>query len=218
MDFHIILFGPPGSGKGTQAEHLCDRFGLIHLSTGDLFREAARNRTSLGRKAEDIMKAGELVPDDIVTGVVLEKLRDHDQRHTRFLFDGYPRNITQAKALDAFFEKMRFGKCRVIHLNVPDEEVMRRLSGRRICRKCGKNYNIYSTPPGHDGSCDVCDGELYQRPDDNKETIAQRLNVYREQTRPLFEYYAAQSMLVDIDGMGTMGEVAQCIEAALGKL
>jgi len=207
MGFKIILLGPPGSGKGTQAEKLNDDLGLIRLSTGDMLREAVRDQTELGKMAKEYMDKGALVPDDVVIGLMKEKITSFKEG---FVLDGFPRTVQQADALSEFVDIDH-----VINLDVDDEELVSRLTKRRSCPDCNVVYHLLYKPPMKDGVCDKCGAGLYQRSDDTEETVRARLKVYRESTFPLIEYYNKKGKLVDIDGSGDINEIYEAIEASL---
>jgi adenylate kinase len=203
----LILFGPPGAGKGTQGALLAERFGLRRLSTGDVLREAAQHGTPLGLKARRFMDAGELVPDTVILGIVGDHLRGH-AADRGVIFDGFPRTLPQAQSLDALLANLGRRLRAVLVLEVDDETLIRRLSGRRSCPVCGAVYNIYFEPPRHEGRCDVCGAELAQRPDDAASTVRRRLDVYREQTAPLLGYYdAAPVTLQRVNGDRSVDDV-----------
>lgn len=192
----LILLGPPGAGKGVQAEMLKKRYNIPHISTGDMLREEISNKTSLGEKAQEYVKEGKLVPDDIVIKMVEERLKKDDAKNG-FLFDGYPRTINQAIALDKLLEKTNAFIDKVINLEVKEDIILRRLTTRRICSLCGAIYNLLTMKPKVDGICDKCGGELYQRNDDKEEVIKDRLKTYYLQTSPLIEYYKNKVISVD---------------------
>jgi adenylate kinase len=201
----IILFGPPGVGKGTQAKLLVEEFHSAHISTGDLLREAAKNRTPLGLKAKSYMDAGNLVPDDVMIDLIEEVLKS-DEAQENFILDGFPRTLPQAKALDVLFEKLDVHIDAVISLQVDNEEIVRRLDQRRLCRNCGRIYTLARL--GADAQkCSNCGGELYQREDDKPGPVRRRLEVYQQQTKPLIEYYRETDRLVSINGMHEIGYV-----------
>lgn len=197
-DMRIVLLGPPGSGKGTQAELLAEKMGFVHYSTGEVFREHIKRRSPIGVKVEGYVVSGKLVPDEIVLEVVEEFLREN--AGARIVFDGFPRTLAQAQGLEGLLTRMGMKLNLVVLIALSDEEVVRRLSSRRQCRVCGKIYNLSFSPPKRDGVCDECGGELYQRDDDREETIRARLRVYQEETSPLVDYYERQGKLVRIDG------------------
>jgi len=207
MGFKIILLGPPGSGKGTQAEKLNDDLGLVRLSTGDMLREAVRNGTELGKMAKEYMDRGDLVPDDVVIGLMKERIVSMKEG---FVLDGFPRTVQQAQALGEFVEIEH-----VINLDVDDEELVDRLTKRRSCPDCNVVFHLLYKPPMKDGICDKCGAKLYQRSDDTEETVRARLKVYRENTFPLIEYYDKQGILVNIDGSGNINQIYEAIEASL---
>jgi len=210
----IVLLGPPGAGKGTQAQTLKQKFAIPHISTGDLLRQAVKEGTELGRQARAYMDRGELAPDELVTAMVAERLY-HPDCTSGFLLDGFPRSIAQAEALAA--ELTRSGKKLdgVVSIMVPRSELIERLSGRRVCRQCGAMYHERFDPPKRAGVCDKCQGTLYQRSDDNPETVDARLVVYERSTAPLLSYYRDRGLLYEIDGRGTPEEVGQRIIVAL---
>jgi adenylate kinase len=214
---NVILLGPPGAGKGTQAERIRADFGLAHISTGDMLREALAKGTELGLKAKSYMDAGDLVPDEVVIGIVVERL-DESDCEKGFLLDGFPRSLVQAeeldKALAAGGKKIELA----LAIIVAEDELVRRLTGRRLCRDCAKPYHMDFKPPAQEGLCDECGGELYQRSDDTEETVRNRLEVYRSQTEPLIDYYRGQGVLAEIDGVGRPDEIYGKIEAELVKV
>jgi adenylate kinase len=200
---NVVLLGAPGSGKGTQADRIVAAFGLPHISTGDILRAAVAAGTQLGAQAQQYMQAGKLVPDEVVIGITRERLAEPDAAHG-FLLDGFPRTLDQAAALDELLAAAGRALTHVIVLDVPEEELIERLSGRRTCRQCGKGYHIKFDPPKQPGVCDVCGGELYQRADDNEETVRNRLVVYGEQTEPLIDYYARKGLVSTVSGGGRL--------------
>lgn len=202
----IIIFGPPGAGKGTQAKMLAERLGIPHIATGDMLREAVKAGTELGKLAKQYMDRGELVPDDIVVGIVEERLSQPDCSKG-FILDGFPRTIKQAEALDSVLARLKMRVDVVINLEVGEDEIVKRLSLRRTCRNCGAVYHLVFNPPKEDEKCDKCGGPLYQRDDDREETVRNRLRVYRQQTEPLLNYYRQRGLLKDIDGEGSINEV-----------
>ncbi len=214
MDMNIVMLGPPGAGKGTQAERIFAQFGWKPISTGDIFRVALAEGTPLGLEAKKYMEAGELVPDDIVEGIVADRLKKPDVKDG-FILDGFPRNLHQAKALDKMLEESGGKIDLVINITVDTETLVKRLSGRRVCRKCGANFHLLFNPPAVEGICDHCGGELYQREDDNEETVRTRLKVYEELSEPVVSYYNPSGRLLSIDGTGTPDEVYMEIHAAI---
>lgn len=196
----VILLGPPGAGKGTQATMLVERVGLVHVSTGDLFRAALRDGTTLGQQAKSYMDKGELVPDDVVINMVMERI-DQPDCENGVMFDGFPRTIEQAKALDEALEQRNRRIHDVIYISVPEDVLLKRIAGRRTCKKCGAVYNVYFFPPQQEGICDTCGSDqLYQRNDDTMETAKNRLDVYFRQTMPLIDYYRERGNLHEING------------------
>lgn len=212
---NFILLGPPGAGKGTQAESLVSDYCVVHVSTGDMLRAAVANGTELGLKAKAHMEAGELVPDALVIGIVADRLSSEDIQRDGVLLDGFPRTIAQADALGAAFKELAMNAPVVVNLSVPDEVLLRRLTGRRMCRGCGAIYHLDRDHLDVGDKCPSCGGEIYQRADDCVEAISERLVAYHNQTSPLIEYYSTQGNLVQIDGSATPPEVAQRVESAL---
>ncbi|GEA18252.1 adenylate kinase [Moorella sp. E306M] len=212
----LVLLGPPGAGKGTQAALICKHLGIPHISTGDMFRQAIKEGTELGRQAEKYLQSGGLVPDDVTIGLIQERLSQSDCRQG-FLLDGFPRTVAQAEALDAWLAGRKEKLDAVIDIEVPREELMARLTGRRVCRQCGATYHLQYNPPAEAGKCDVCGGELIQRADDTAATVGKRLDVYNEQTAPLITYYRQRGLLKEIDGSGDIAAVSRAIGAALGR-
>lgn len=204
----LVLVGPPGAGKGTQAEFISAHLGVPKISTGDIFRANVSQGTSLGQEARKYMDAGDLVPDEITVGMVRDRLAEDDTAKG-FLLDGFPRNVPQAQTLDDLLLEAGIPLDVVLELVVDDDEVVRRLSGRRTCRKCGHIWHVDFDPPSVEGVCDICAGELFQRDDDQPETIRHRLEVYYEQTAPLVSYYAEHGILVGIDAMGPVDDVTE---------
>jgi len=196
---NLVLLGPPGAGKGTLAARLVEEFGFKHLSTGDILREEVAQGSELGKLAKGYMERGELVPDEVILGMVRERV---DGEKEGFLFDGFPRTIAQAEGLERILPVNL-----VIYLDLPEEEVVRRLSARRVCKKCGANYNLLTQPPKVPGVCDRCGGELYQRPDDREEVIRNRFRVYLERSAPLIGYYERKGILVRVDASLSPEEV-----------
>lgn len=207
---NVILLGPPGAGKGTLAERLVERYGFLHLSTGDVLREEVAKGSKLGKLAKGYMEKGELVPDDVILEMVRERLRAADGKGV--LFDGFPRTLAQAKGLEEIVSVDH-----VLFLELSREEVVRRLSARRVCRKCGANYNLITNPPKVPGVCDRCGGELYQRPDDRPEVIARRYEVYQRDSAPLVDYYSRRGLLRRIDASRSPEEVFRQAVEVLGE-
>ncbi|AIY89462.1 adenylate kinase [Geoglobus acetivorans] len=203
---NLILLGPPGAGKGTQAKRIVEKYGIPQISTGDMLRDAVAKGTELGKKAKEYMDKGELVPDEVVIGIVKERLMQPDCE-SGFILDGFPRTINQAEALDDILDEMNRRIDAVINIAVPDEEILKRIVYRRICKECGAVYNLIYSPPKVDGKCDKCGGDLYQRDDDKEETVKERLRVYREQTAPLIDYYSRKGSLKNVDGTKNIEEV-----------
>ncbi len=212
-----VLLGAPGSGKGTQGVVLSKKFNIPQISTGDLLRAAVKAGTELGKKAKSAMDAGALVSDDIVIGLIRERLSEADAQNG-YILDGFPRNIPQAEALDEMLQQLGQPLQGVVLLDVPFDELMQRLTGRRTCKDCGAIYNIYLSPPKTEGHCDRCGGELFQREDDNEETIANRLKVYEEQTAPLVGYYQKQDKLHAIPGTGDIDEITNKVGAVFDEI
>ncbi len=216
-ELNLILLGPPGAGKGTQAERLRDDFHLPYIATGDILREAVRAETELGAKAKAYMDAGDLVPDDLVIAVVLERIRS-DEAQDGFLLDGFPRNRQQGEALDRAIESLGRRLTAALLIEVPDDEVVRRLSGRRVSVKSGHVYHVEFDPPKHEGRCDVDGSRLIQREDDKPETVRHRLQVYHDNTKPLIDYYERQGILRRFDGARSPTEVHDHIRATIATL
>jgi len=208
---YIMLLGAPGVGKGTQAKKIMAKYGIPQISTGDILRNEVRLQTELGKLAKEVMERGELVPDEIILKMVEKRLQEPDCQKG-FILDGFPRTIPQAEGLEEILQRMGNISLKVIEIYVPDEEIIRRLSARRICSKCGKDYNLIFNPPPADGKCEVCGGEIIQRDDDREETIRKRLEVYRKQTEPLVSYYQKKGNLYRVDGTRSIEEVFQEIE------
>jgi adenylate kinase len=213
VSLRVIFLGPPGAGKGTQAQALAKEWGVPHVATGDMLREAVAAKTPLGLEAKRHMDSGGLVPDDVVIGLVGERLAQPDAR-AGVVLDGFPRTVAQAEALDAFFARTGLTLDRVIFFDVSRAELLRRLTGRRVCRACGRTFHLVSAPPKMAGKCDVCGGELYQRTDDSEATVGTRLDVYEKQTSPLLDYYRSRKLLATIAGEGSVAQVAEAIRAA----
>jgi len=211
----LILLGPPGAGKGTQAKGILERTpAAVHIASGDLFRYHQREGTPLGLKAAEYMSQGLLVPDEITVAMVLERIQP-PLTSEGFLLDGFPRNLHQARALDEALEGRGLRIDKVIHVIVPIEELVKRLSGRLICRQCQTPYHVDNAPPQKRDVCDSCGGQLYQREDDTAEAVRVRIQVYQDETRPLVDYYKQVNKLVDVDGIGTVEDVGQRLSEAL---
>lgn len=214
---NVILLGPPGAGKGTQAQRIRDDYSLAHISTGDMLREAVANGTELGLKAKSFMDAGNLVPDEVVIGIVVERLAAPDCEKG-FLLDGFPRSQVQAeelgKALAAGGKQITLA----LAIIVDEDELVSRLTGRRLCRDCARPYHVTFKPPAAEGVCDACGGEIYQRSDDTEDTVRNRLDVYRQQTEPLIGYYRSLGVMAEIDGVGHPDEIYGRIEKELTRV
>ncbi|MGA1864728.1 MAG: adenylate kinase [bacterium] len=210
----LIFLGAPGAGKGTQAQRLGETYTIPQISTGDILRQAVKDKTPLGQKAYSYMERGKLVPDDVVIAIIEERLKEPDCQKG-FILDGFPRTVPQAEALDQVLSQAEMAIDNVIYFKVPQEDLVKRLSGRRVCRLCGVNYNIYFNPPAKDGVCQKCGGELYQRVDDQEETIRNRLKIYQEQTEPLIGFYKNKNSLISIDGSGPMDFIFDSLLQAL---
>ena len=211
-----VLLGPPGAGKGTQAVRLVEKYEIPHISTGDIFRKNIKEGTELGKKAQEYMNAGALVPDELVVDLVKDRLQQDDCKNG-FLLDGFPRTIFQAEKLDEFLSESNLKMDIVINLKVEKEALIKRLTGRRVCKDCGASYHIVNIPPKKEGVCDICGGDLIQRKDDNIETVENRINVYEDQTAPLIGYYKEAGSLVDFDGEASLDEVFDAIVQAIGE-
>ncbi len=214
---NIILLGPPGAGKGTQAKMISEKYGIPQIATGDILREAVAKGTELGKKAKEYMDRGELVPDEIVIGIVKERLKQPDCENG-FILDGFPRTLAQAEALDKMLEELGKKLDAVINIDVPEEEIVKRIVNRRTCKNCGAVYHLIFNPPKVEGKCDKCGGELYQRDDDKEETVRERLRVYRERTEPLIEYYKNKGLLYNVDGTKDIEGVFKQIDEILSKI
>jgi adenylate kinase len=212
----IILLGPPGAGKGTQAALLVEKYAVPQISTGDMLRAAVAEQSPMGIKAKAYMDAGDLVPDDVVVGIVRERLQQADCDQG-FILDGFPRTVVQADALKQVLVELDKQLDAAISLKVDTEALVERLTGRRTCSKCGKGFHLRFDPPPEGGRCSACDGQLVQRADDQEETIRQRMAVYRQQTAPLEDYYQAEDLLVTVDGMAPIAAVQKAIETALNS-
>lgn len=214
---NLILLGAPGAGKGTQAKIIVEKYKIPQISTGDMLRDAVAKGTELGKKAKEFMEQGKLVPDEIVVSIVKERLKQRDCKNG-FILDGFPRTIAQAEALDKIMEEMGKKIDAVININVPEEEIVKRIVNRRTCRKCGAIYHLIYDPPKKDEICDKCGGELYQRDDDREEVIRERFAVYRKKTEPLIEYYRKKGILNDVDGSKHIEEVKKEILSVLERI
>lgn len=212
----ILLMGPPGAGKGTQAEKLTEILQVPHISTGDMFRSAIKEETQMGMLAKSYMDKGELVPDEVTVGIVKDRIAEDDCKKG-FLLDGFPRTVVQADALEKILEELGIKLDSVVNIEVPLEELIGRLTGRRICKSCGATYHMLFNPPAQEGLCDKCGGQLYQRDDDTEETAKNRLEVYEKQTAPLLEYYKNTGLLVNVNGNQSMEDVLAEILKVLGK-
>ncbi len=211
---NLILLGPPGAGKGTQAKRLMEKYGIPQISTGDILRAAVKEGTEMGKKAKEYMDAGKLVPDEVVIGIIDDRLKEDDCKKG-YMLDGFPRTVPQAEALDKVLAGMGSNIDHVISIEVAEDELVGRLTGRRTCKDCGAGYHLMFDPPKAEGVCDKCGGELYQRDDDNVETVTNRLKVYNEQTQPLIDYYQNKSLIRPIDGIGGIGDIFERITAVL---
>jgi adenylate kinase len=212
----VIFLGPPGVGKGTQADFIAQKYEIPKLSTGDLLRESVANETSLGKEAKDYMNRGELVPDAVVVGLVEEKLSSPECQKG-FLLDGFPRTVAQADQLSKYLASTGKGLDQVVYFSLSKNEIIRRISGRRSCPECKAVYHLESVPPKHAGICDVCGKSLIQRNDDKPETVESRLAVYQEQTAPLVEYYKTRNILGELDGAGLVSAVQERLVALLAQ-
>ena len=211
-----ILLGPPGAGKGTQAVNIVDKYGIPHISTGDIFRANIKNGTELGKKAQEYMNRGELVPDDLVIEIATTRLLEDDCKNG-FLLDGFPRTVYQAEKLDEFLAAHGSKIDKVLDIAVEKEELITRLTGRRVCKACGASYHVVNIPPKTEGICDRCGGEQMQRDDDNLETVTNRIDVYEAQTKPLVDYYENAGNIAHIDGATGLDNVFADIVKALGE-
>ncbi|MBS6610249.1 MULTISPECIES: adenylate kinase [Peptoniphilus] len=210
----LVILGPPGAGKGTQAEYIVDKYNIPHISTGDIFRENIKNNTELGKKAKSYMDKGLLVPDELVIALVEDRLNKDDAKDG-FLLDGFPRTVAQAVSLDSILDKNNERLTKVINISVDPEILIERAVGRRVCKTCGMTYHVKFNPPKEDGICDKDGTKLIQRDDDTEETVKTRISVYFDQTAPLIDYYRAQNLLIDIDGAKDIDKVFEDIVTGL---
>ena len=211
----IVLLGAPGAGKGTQAKILIEKYGMPQISTGDLLRAAVAAGTALGKEAKSYMDKGELVPDSVVLGMVEERLKQDDCKKG-YILDGFPRNTAQAEALDKMLASLNMSLTAALSVDVPFDDLMKRLTGRRTCKACGQMYNIYFKAPAKEGVCDKCKGELFQRDDDKEATIKKRLEVYTAQTEPLIGYYKNKGIVKSVSGTGSIDEIFKKVTEVLG--
>ncbi|MDO5520747.1 MAG: adenylate kinase [bacterium] len=212
----IVMLGAPGAGKGTQAKKIAEKYQLPHISTGDIFRANIKNGTELGQKAKTYMDQGLLVPDELVVDLVVDRLKQEDCKNG-YILDGFPRTIPQAEALDAALKAINETMDYAINVEVPDENIINRMSGRRACVSCGATYHLQFNPTKTEGVCDACGSELILRDDDKAETVKKRLDVYHDQTQPLIDYYKNAGILVDVDGTVDMNDVFNAIVQILGE-
>jgi len=215
MGLRVVLFGAPGAGKGTQAVQTAKKYNIAHISTGDIFRKNLREGTELGREARKYMDAGELVPDEVTVSMVEQRLAEPDCADG-FVLDGFPRTIAQAEALTALLDRLGLSLDAVVNIDVDDELVVRRLSARRQCEQCGAVFNQLTRPPSEEGVCDICGGKLIARPDDRPETVRNRLDVYRDESAPVLDYYRRLSLVKDVHGSGTIEQTARDVDRVLG--
>jgi adenylate kinase len=215
LSVRVAFLGPPGAGKGTQARDLAQEWRVLHLATGDMLREAVAARSALGREAKSYMDQGALVPDDVIIRMMAERLSAADAGRG-FILDGFPRTIAQAEALARLLKDIGQTLDTVVYFDVSEPELLRRLTGRRVCRACGHSYHLTSNPPKRSGVCDACGGELYQRDDDGEATVRRRLEVYQRQTAPLLDYYRQRNLLVTVSGEGPLATIRDSIRAAAG--
>ena len=212
----IIMLGAPGAGKGTQAKMIAEKFEIPHISTGDIFRANIKNGTELGMEAKKYMDQGLLVPDELTVGLVTDRITQDDCKNG-FMLDGFPRNVAQAQQLGQYLNSVDLALDRVINIEVDKDILVGRAVGRRICKSCGATYHVEFNPPKESGICDVCQGELYQRADDNEETVSKRIQVYLDETKPLVDYYSSQGIIANINGQQSIDKVFEDIVAALGS-
>ncbi|RJQ39850.1 MAG: adenylate kinase [Nitrospiraceae bacterium] len=212
----IVLLGAPGAGKGTQAKKLIDKYGIPQISTGDILRQNVAEGTPLGKEAKSFMDKGELVPDRVVLGLVEDRLKKDDCKKG-YILDGFPRNTAQAEALDKILASLNMSLTGALSVDVPKDDLMKRLTGRRTCKGCGQMYNIYFSAPKKEGLCDKCGGALFHRDDDKEETIKRRLDVYDAQTAPLIDYYKKSGILKSVTGVGSIDEIFSKVCAEITK-
>lgn len=212
----IILLGPPGAGKGTQAAGIVEKYNIPHISTGDIFRKNIKEGTELGKKAKGFIDQGLLVPDELTVGLVTDRIAQPDCEKG-FMLDGFPRNVAQAQHLDKYLKEVGISLDKVVNIEVDKDILVGRAVGRRICKSCGATYHVEFNPPKVDGVCDVCGGELYQRADDNEETVSKRIQVYLDETKPLVDYYSKEGIIANINGEQSIDKVFADIVDALGS-
>lgn len=212
----IILLGPPGAGKGTQAAGIVEKYNIPHISTGDIFRKNIKEGTELGKKAKGYIDQGLLVPDELTVGLVTDRIAQSDCEKG-FMLDGFPRNVAQAQHLDEYLKEVGISLDKVVNIEVDKDILVGRAVGRRICKSCGATYHVEFNPSKVDGVCDVCGGELYQRADDNEETVSKRIQVYLDETKPLVNYYSEEGIIANINGQQSIDSVFGDIVEALGS-
>ncbi len=212
----LILLGPPGAGKGTQAANLVKKYNIEHISTGDIFRANIKNETPLGKKVKEYLNQGALVPDELTIDLVWDRL-DQEDCKDGFLLDGFPRTIKQAEALEEGLEKRGLSLDRVINIDVDKNDLVKRLAGRRVCLSCGASYHVENNPPSKEGICDKCGKDVIQRDDDKEETVLNRINVYEDQTQPLIDFYTKKDLLFSVDGTLSIPQVFEEIEKELDR-
>ena len=214
---NILIIGAPGTGKGTMSNLIVDKYHVVHISTGDMLRHAVALKTEVGLKAQEYMEAGKLVPDEIIHGVILERLKEDDIKDG-FLMDGYPRNLRQAEDLEGILKDLEMHIDVVLDLNVDEEVLKERITGRRVCKNCGAIYHIKNNPPQKENTCDLCDGELYTRKDDTLESLVTRLAEYHQNTKPLIDHYQKQGLVKEIDASLKVEEVFEAVSETLEKV
>lgn len=212
----IVLLGPPGAGKGTQAMFISNKYSIPHISTGDIFRKHISEKTELGIKADQYISKGQLVPDDLTVNLVMARIEEEDCKKG-FLLDGFPRTLNQAKMFDEYLRKNNETLRIALLINLPNDKILERMTGRRVCLKCGATYHIKLNPPKKDGICDECGSKLIQRDDDTDETVMKRIKVYEVQTQPLINYYNNNNKLIVVDGTKSINEISQGISNILGS-